>query len=94
MQVVSAKKGKLGHKFALDYLDSLGWNLGRDTNVPLIKCFRVGYKNNIQIAKMNLRFLNGNSKLTHLSSQILKCHFSPSKQLCFEYATSLSYFSY
>ncbi len=92
--MVSAKKGKLGHKFVLDNLDSLGLNLGRDTNVPLIKCFRVGYKNNIQIAKMNLKFLNGNPKLAHLSSQTFECHFSPSKQVCFEHATSLSYFSY
>jgi len=42
MQVVSANKTKLGHKFALDHLKSLGLNLERDTNVPLIKCFRVG----------------------------------------------------
>jgi hypothetical protein len=94
MQVVSAKKGKLGHKFALDHLDSLGLNLGKDTNVPLIKCFRVGYKDNIQITKTRLRFLNGNSKLEQLSSQIFKCQFSPSKQVCFEHATLLSYISY
>jgi len=92
--MVSAKKAKLGHKFALDHLDSLGLNLGKDTNVPLIKCFRIGYKDNIEIAKMSSRFLNGNLKLAHLSSQIFKCHFSPSKEVCFEHATSLSYFSY
>jgi hypothetical protein len=90
--MVSAKKAKLGHKFALDHLDSLGLNLGKDTNVPLIKCFRIGY--NIEIAKMGSRFLNGNLKLAHLSSQIFKCHFSPSKEICFEHATSLSYSSY
>jgi hypothetical protein len=44
----------------------LGLNLGKDTNVPFIKCFRVGYKDNIEITKMSLRFLNGNSKLAHL----------------------------
>jgi hypothetical protein len=48
MQVVSAKTAKLGHKFALDHLDSIGLNLGKDTNVPFIKCFRVGYKDNIE----------------------------------------------
>jgi hypothetical protein len=32
--MVNAKKAKLGHKFALDHLDSFGLNLGRDTNVP------------------------------------------------------------
>jgi hypothetical protein len=94
MQVVNANKAKLGHKFALDHLDSLGLKLGRHTNVPLIKCFKVDYEDNIKIAKMNLRFLNGSSKLGHLSCQIFKCHFSPSKQVCFEHATSFSYFSY
>jgi hypothetical protein len=94
MQVVSANKTKLGHKFALDHLESLGLNLVRDTNVPLIKRVRVGYKDNIEITKMSLKFLNGNSKLAHLSFQIFKSHFSPSKQVCFEHATSLSYFSY
>jgi hypothetical protein len=94
MQLVSANNAKLGHKYALDHLNSLDLNLGRQTNVPLIKCFRVGYKDNIQIAKMSLRFLNGNSKLAHLSSQIFKCHFSPSKQVCFEHATSHFYFFY
>jgi len=94
MQMVTVNKAKLGHKFTLDHLNSLGPNLGRDTNVPFIKCFRVGYKHNIEIAKMSLRFLNGNSKLPHLLSQILKCHFNLSKQICFEHATSLSYFPY
>jgi hypothetical protein len=66
--MVSANKAKLGHKFTLDHLNSLGLNLGRDANVPLIKCFTFGYKDNIEIAKMSLRFLNGNSKLPHLPS--------------------------
>jgi hypothetical protein len=60
MQVVGAKKAKLGHKFALDHLDSLGLNLRRNTDVPLIKCFRVDYKDNVEITKMSSRFLNGN----------------------------------
>jgi hypothetical protein len=94
MQVVSANKAKLGDKFALDHLDSLSLKLGRHTIVLRIKCFKVGYKDNIKIAKMSLRFLNGNSKLAHLSSQIFKCHFNPSKQVCFEHATSHFYFSY
>jgi hypothetical protein len=68
MQVVSAKKAKSGRKLSLDNLYPLGLNLGRDIDVPFIKCFRVGYKDNIEIAKMSLRFLNGNSKLAHLSS--------------------------
>jgi hypothetical protein len=72
MQVVSAEKVKLGHKFALDKLDSLDLNLGRNVDVPFLKCFKVHYKDNIEIAKMSLRFLNGDSKLAHLSSQLFK----------------------